>query len=97
MVEEIDLDFFRWSSTAAAQWSFTGTDSRITAPIYQIHGEKDWVIGLQEGNESEVIENGRHLINLTHPELVNRFILQKIENHRMTHPLIMKKTSVMGG
>lgn len=52
--------------------------SPLACPVYHIHGASDRIIPLRKVRPDEVISDGGHLINLTHPEQVNRFIERKL-------------------
>jgi pimeloyl-ACP methyl ester carboxylesterase len=43
-------------------------------PVHHIHGARDRVIPMSRVAPDEVVEEGGHLINMTHPQRVNRFI-----------------------
>ncbi len=79
MVFEIDVPFFKWSSMAAATWTHGAGSVKVNAPVHQIHGKKDWVIKLREGDPDTLIEEGKHLIHITHADIVNSYI-----NHIIT-------------
>jgi len=46
----------------------------LPCPVYHIHGRRDRVIPIKRLNPDVVIEDGGHLINMTHADEVNRFI-----------------------
>ncbi|MEX2673619.1 MAG: alpha/beta hydrolase [Phycisphaeraceae bacterium] len=71
-VRGADPELFRWTGGAIARWHF---EHEIAAPIHQIHGDKDWILQPPKpGPGIEFIAGGRHMINLTHPDLVNNFL-----------------------
>jgi pimeloyl-ACP methyl ester carboxylesterase len=78
MTEDMDMDFFRWSVSAAANWDYEFKAHDFSMPIYQIRGEGDNVIPNPKPGESEVVKGAKHLINYTHPEEVNQWILTKL-------------------
>jgi pimeloyl-ACP methyl ester carboxylesterase len=74
MSQDIDFSFFRWASKAAALWTYPEpTDSAIKS--FQIHGENDPIIRLEELKHPDLIlKNARHLIQFTHSKDVNEVI-----------------------
>lgn len=52
--------------------------SPLSSPLFHIHGASDRIIPLGKVRPDEVISDGGHLINLTHPEQVNGFIERKL-------------------
>jgi pimeloyl-ACP methyl ester carboxylesterase len=82
MIAEISPSLIRWQSGAATEWSLKGS---LTVPIFHIHGGKDKVVPLKNvikfGKTPErIIENGGHLINVTHAAAVNDFIASCIKH-----------------
>jgi pimeloyl-ACP methyl ester carboxylesterase len=76
MLMEADLEFIRWGCRAMMSWS---SDECEGIPIHQIHGARDRIIPRRLVKPDLVVRGAGHLVNLTHPEEVNRFILEKIE------------------
>lgn len=75
MATEIDIDMFRWSTTACANWDYKGpVELSKEVPVYQIHGERDHVIPLVPGDPDVVLPNAGHLIQFTHAGEVNAYI-----------------------
>ncbi len=77
MVKEMDIDFFRWATQAAAQWNYEFNPSDFQMPIFQIHGEKDPIIRIQNPKEVEILKGASHLLTLTHPKELNQWLLSK--------------------
>jgi pimeloyl-ACP methyl ester carboxylesterase len=77
MVDDLNLDFFRWSIKAAATWDYEFRETDFLAPIFQIRGEYDSVIKFSDPNEAEVLQGAGHFINYTHGPELNQWILQK--------------------
>ena len=76
MMQEKHVDFYRWQVFAGAQWIQHGFEGEYTCPVFSAHGARDTVIFPQK-NSSEYdlyIEDGHHLINLSHAAQINRFI-----------------------
>lgn len=68
----VDRELFRWTGDAIARWHF---DRDPGCPVYQLHGRRDWILKPPPRGEGvELIEEGRHMINLTHVGRVNAFI-----------------------
>lgn len=53
--------------------------SALDVPVYSIHGGRDRLIPAQGEPHDVVLEDGSHLISMTHHEIVNRAILQWID------------------
>ncbi len=71
MFLETPSNFAKWTVEAIFGWEGcvpTGTR------VYHIHGEKDHLIPLKGVKPDRVVRGGGHLINLTHPGEVNKFI-----------------------
>jgi pimeloyl-ACP methyl ester carboxylesterase len=66
----------RWSCRAILQWECCAMPPDV--PIHAIHGQNDEVIPLSNVKANHVVPYGRHLISLTHPREVNRFILEQV-------------------
>ncbi|MFK7958927.1 MAG: alpha/beta fold hydrolase [Phycisphaerales bacterium] len=45
-----------------------------SVPVHVLHGRRDWVIPMHAASQPEVVEDGRHLINLTHADRVNAWL-----------------------
>lgn len=84
MADDIDLDFFRWASKAAADWK---TNQLPSCQIIEIHGEYDLVIPLRDKQKApqerlchlnasvdHLIPKAGHLIQMTNSEIVNRIL-----------------------
>jgi pimeloyl-ACP methyl ester carboxylesterase len=81
MARDIDMPFFRWSVAACAGWAHNGA---CPVPVYQIHGTRDRIIPFVSepdlSGEPTLIADGGHLINLSEPDIVNRFLRETL-NH----------------
>jgi pimeloyl-ACP methyl ester carboxylesterase len=71
MVREVPLSFIRWGGRAVLEWSGL-RDSGI--PIRAIHGSRDWVISPRKVRPDVMVENGPHVLNISHPREVNAFL-----------------------
>jgi len=75
MAGDSDPDRIRWSGHACADWQLMPQNDPGFPPIHQIHGRHDPIIPLHAGDPDTVIPGGKHLINLSHPHTVNRYIM----------------------
>lgn len=80
MSAEIDPAVLKWGGGAIADWE---SDGNWPVPIHQVHGNKDRVLP-PSGDADLLIPDGGHLINLTHAQTVNRFIVQAAEHYAGT-------------
>ncbi|MEQ9097363.1 MAG: thioesterase domain-containing protein [Phycisphaerales bacterium] len=71
MLQDLSTPMLRWQATAACAWALDGDPA---APVHSIHGAQDGVITRQEGEVDQMVEGGKHLINMTHADEVNAFI-----------------------
>lgn len=70
-----DVPLLLWGGQAIAGWRFTDTDAEsLGVPIYQAHGSRDWVLPIARRHVSLPLEEGRHLINWTHADLINAWL-----------------------
>jgi pimeloyl-ACP methyl ester carboxylesterase len=79
MFKEMDSGLMKWACRAVLDWEPSGPPP---ARVLQIHGEKDHMMPAGLAEADEVIPGGGHLINLTHPEPVNAFIMRVVESVR---------------
>lgn len=71
-----DPRFVRWASRAVVEWQPRGAADN---PVFQVHGARDRIIPIRGVSADLVVSDGGHLINLTHAEVVNRFIAAAAE------------------
>jgi len=76
MFREIDCGFMKWACRAILDWVPSGPPP---VPVFQIHGQEDRVMPVRLAAADEVIPDGGHLINLTHAQQVNAFIMKAVE------------------
>lgn len=62
---------FKWSLEQILNWKIA---PKVNCPIYQIHGARDRVLPIRNTKPDVIIPEGGHVISLTHPSAVNRFI-----------------------
>lgn len=70
MACEAKASFIRWGVKAILSWR----PSTPAAPVHQIHGSEDRLIPLARVRPDSVVQGGGHLLPLTHPRQVARFI-----------------------
>jgi len=78
MSESMDFSFFKWSVLATAHWDYDFNPSDFNTPIFQVRGENDNIISISKPSEVDTIPAAGHLINYTHPEELNKWILKAI-------------------
>ena len=79
MFKEMDGGFMKWACRAVLGWV---PSEPPPVPVFQIHGGKDRIMPARLVETDEIIPDGGHLINLTHPEQVNAFITRAFESVR---------------
>jgi len=79
MAAAAPIRFVRWGSRACVEW-MSGAGPEIgDVPIHQIHGRRDWIIPPAMSGAKDFIEDGGHMINLTHAEEVNAVLMRAIQ------------------
>ena len=85
MAKDADPDLLAWELGAAAEWTYAGPPESINGqrfpPVHHIHGRQDWMIPLDEALADKVVENGRHVLTLSHPQTVNRWLFDQITHY----------------
>ena len=71
MFRDADIRFMRWALAALLRWS---PSPPAEVPTFHIHGAQDRIIPAARVDADELIPDGGHMINVTHPERVNAFI-----------------------
>jgi pimeloyl-ACP methyl ester carboxylesterase len=71
MVSDSKPEFIHWGLGAIFGWEGKG---KIDVPVFQIHGGMDRCLPVCWEDADEVIEDGGHMINITHAREVNGFI-----------------------
>lgn len=66
---------FRWGARAAVTWRPAGHPA---VPVHHIHGGSDLIIPVRRVRPDVIVEGAGHLLNLTHADVVNAFILERI-------------------
>jgi pimeloyl-ACP methyl ester carboxylesterase len=65
----------KWGCSAIVHWP---GEPSVEPPVFQIHGERDWLLPVHKERPDCVIPRAGHLINLTHAEEVNAYLRRKI-------------------
>jgi pimeloyl-ACP methyl ester carboxylesterase len=68
----------RWSIRQILKWK---VGPKLECPIYQIHGDRDFVFPISLTHPTETIRGGGHLISLTRSKQVNEFVRKCLEKH----------------
>jgi len=76
MYQDADSGFMHWACHAVLGWQPL---RQIACPVFQIHGAADRMIPAISVRADVLVPGGGHLINLTHAEVVNRFIAAAAE------------------
>src|SRR5205823_4233726 len=76
-LEKADAAHLRWACAAILTWEPTNL-AAPTFPIFQIHGKYDLVLPARRTHPDTVITTGGHVLSLTRPKEVNRFLAQKM-------------------
>jgi len=75
MIRDLDLALTRWACYSALNWeNNVSVEEKRSYQLFALHGRQDFVIPLVEAPWVEVVEDGRHLLPLTHPERCNSII-----------------------
>lgn len=72
---------FRHADPAVLQWSLArildwNAVPPVDCPVYQIHGHRDFLFPHRYTDPDAIVEQGGHVISLTHGKEVNEFIRQ---------------------
>ncbi len=87
MFRDTPAAFLKWACSAVVRWPGPPPPEapeppELRVPVYRIHGRRDALLPLNDEPADEVIEDGHHLISLTHAEKVNAFIRSRLARHR---------------
>jgi pimeloyl-ACP methyl ester carboxylesterase len=64
--------FIRWASKAIFTWDGV---PQLPMPVHHVHGDRDRLIPIRRVQPDHVISGAGHLLNLTHADAVNDFIV----------------------
>jgi pimeloyl-ACP methyl ester carboxylesterase len=85
MASQARVDLLLWGAKAACDWQFTEEDvASLGVPVFQIHGEDDWVIPLFPAHPDLVVAGAGHLLPFTHARTVNEYLEQKLRSRGAT-------------
>ena len=76
MVNDASPRQARWSAGALLRYRSAGDP--LGVPVYLLHGQRDLLIPPKHVDPDFVVPRGRHLISLTRPAEVNRYLLEKM-------------------
>jgi pimeloyl-ACP methyl ester carboxylesterase len=76
MYHDGDPQFMAWALGAILAWEPEPLDG---LRIFQIHGGRDQLLGPAPSEADEIIPDGGHLINLSHPQQVNALIQRALD------------------
>jgi pimeloyl-ACP methyl ester carboxylesterase len=51
----------------------------VDVPVHHVHGSRDRLIPLRRVRADRVVEGAGHLLTLTHPDAVSRFLIEIME------------------
>ena len=71
-----DPELFRCSLLQIIRWS---APPPVSCPVWHIHGDRDSVLPASRTSPDELVPGGGHVLTLTSPEAVNRFIAQCLD------------------
>lgn len=75
MERDADFDLLKWSVVQCGQWDYPGYHAYSPGlDVVHIHGRNDKVIPAYKNDPTDWIEDGKHLIQFTHADQVNRII-----------------------
>jgi pimeloyl-ACP methyl ester carboxylesterase len=73
---ESDAAFLRWACRAVLEWA--GPSPQPTCPIFQIHGEKDFVLPVSPVAPDVIVTGAGHALSMSHPQSVTDFLTEKM-------------------
>jgi len=75
-MSDSDATFLRWACRAVLEWE--GGANLNGTTIYQIHGDKDFVLPAENTKPDVLIAGGGHAISMSHPDEVTAFLKEKM-------------------
>lgn len=75
MLSDVQPSFVRWGILAILDWP-GAVD--LPMPVHHIHGAEDQLIPIDKVDPDEVVPGAGHLVNVTHPAVVNRFLADRL-------------------
>ena len=78
-LSESDALFLKWACRAVLEWP--GVSHAAHVPVYQIHGDKDFVLPVKNTTPDRIVSGGGHALSMSHPEAVTAFLKEMLEHH----------------
>ncbi len=76
MIRDTPADFIRWGGRAIFEWPGRADPG---VPVAHIHGARDWVIPMKRVRPTRIVPGGSHVLNLSHPDEVTRFLKENLD------------------
>jgi pimeloyl-ACP methyl ester carboxylesterase len=76
MMRDADPRFIQWGGAALTRWAGAG---ELPIPVHHIHGGDDRIIPCHRVRPDVIVPGAGHLLNVTHADVVNRFIAERVE------------------
>lgn len=83
MSRDVPVPFLRRVGRMILRWR---PPERLPCPVRAIHGARDRIIPVRRVRPDEIVDDGGHLISLTHAERVNRFIERHLAGAHVLQP-----------
>ena len=78
-LSESDALFLKWACRAVLEWS--GVSHAEQVPVYQIHGDKDFVLPIKNTKPDRIVYGAGHALSMSHPDAVTTFLKDMMERH----------------
>jgi pimeloyl-ACP methyl ester carboxylesterase len=75
VVRHPNIRQIRWGGRAILNWEFADVPD---FPVHSIHGDRDHIVPLSSVRPDVVVRGAGHIVNLTHPHVVNRFLAERM-------------------
>ena len=75
-MSDSDASFLRWACRAVLEWEGVGS---CNVPIHQIHGEKDFVLPVNNTSPNVIVAGAGHALSMSHTDEVTQFLKHIIE------------------
>ena len=75
MLRDTPAPFFKWAARAVLPWRSVPWPD-LPCPVHHIHGRHDGLMPITGVQPTHVIDDGGHLINVTHPREVAAFLVE---------------------
>lgn len=76
MLGDMDVGFLKWAGRAVVAWGGVLPGDIPNCEIRHIHGTRDWVLPISRLRTppTQIVEGGAHVLSMSHPEEVDRFL-----------------------